>query len=336
MFICARFYPDIGGVERHVREVGARLVEKKHEVSVITEKTSNPMLNESINIDGISVDRIDFGKSGIFKKFRIWTEILKRLPLFLQADVIHIHDVFFWYLPVRFLLFWKPVYATFHGYEGVVPPKSKAVFYRRLGAFLSKGTIEVGRYVQKWYGTKPDIVVYGGVSKEVLNMHIDNGRKSDTLRFACIGRLAQDIGVDSYVRFFSHLRDKKIPFTLDVYGDGPMQKKIEKYGTVHGFVKDLSTKIQKSDIVCASSYLTMIDACALGKPIIAFYENELKKDYLKEFPLKEGVIATDLIEDATIYILEKKFTSSQEIAKKARELFSWDRITNEYLTLWKK
>lgn len=334
VFVCPRFYPEIGGVERHVREVGKRLIEQGHTIDVVCETTA---AREITWVFGMRVHYLSFATPGFFKKFRIWASMLTRIPFFLKADVIHIHDVFFWYFPLRFLLFWKPVYATFHGYEGVVPPRPKAVLIRRLSSFLATRTIEIGYFIQKWYGTKPNIVLYGGVSEEIEKVETTGDTETNApRRFVLLGRLSQDIGIDLYMRFFSYLREKKVPYMLDIYGEGPYRKKLERYGTVHSFVKDTFPIIKKVDIVCASSYLTMIDACAAGKQVLAFYDNALKKDYLMEFPLRQYMVITDSVEEAFEGLFSKQHFSKAACVQEARAIFSWDTVVDRYLTLWKK
>jgi glycosyltransferase involved in cell wall biosynthesis len=62
LFLTPRFYPDIGGVETHVLEIGKELIKKNHTVSLITEQNS-ARNNESpaTNIFGINIMRLDFG-----------------------------------------------------------------------------------------------------------------------------------------------------------------------------------------------------------------------------------------------------------------------------------
>ncbi len=326
VFICARYRPSIGGVERHVEEISERLLAKDHSVTIVCEGDSN---------NGDNVIYMDFGKTGFMKKFRIWGKMLRRIPLFLSADVIHIHDVFFWYLPVRAVLFFKPVFTTFHGYEGVVPPTKKSIFLRRLSEFLSKKTIEVGSYIQKWYGTHPARVIYGG-STYIISKPIEETKNKKRISFALIGRLTGDIGLPLYIKFFANLKKNKIPFTLDVYGDGPYKKKIEKYGRVHGVVNETMQAIIKADVVCSSSYLTMIDALSFGKPVLALYNNPLKKDYLLGFPLLKYIAVSDSVDEAVSKIEDhSKNRSPQKIIEETQSTFSWDSITKDYLELWK-
>lgn len=192
LFFAPQFYPHIGGVEKHVLEISKRLVEKRSKVTIITEqvdnafqsikapyhskfnsaneakKTKQAVKSAQINrkkIENFDVYYLRFGKPGFFKKFRIWWQLFKLRDLIKNADIVHCHDVFFWYLPFRFLYPTKPVYTTFHGYETNFPPSKKAIFIRKVSEQLSNGTICVGGYIKKWYGAKPDYVVYGGVNE---------------------------------------------------------------------------------------------------------------------------------------------------------------------------
>ena len=85
LFFAKRFYPEIGGVEKHVLEIGKRLVKKGNRVIVVTEleKNTNNVNYHSASksatlagkVDGIEIYRINPGKNNWFKKFRIWKEL---------------------------------------------------------------------------------------------------------------------------------------------------------------------------------------------------------------------------------------------------------------------
>ena len=165
LFFSRLFYPHIGGVETHVLEVGKRLVKRGHKIIVITEKYQSKGESAKVTgeVDGIEIRRIPVERdSGVVplsgtpqndggKKFRIWWWLWQHKDLIKNADIVHCHDVFFWYLPFRFLYFNKPVYTTFHGYETKFPPSKKAIFVRRISEKLSWGNICVGDYIKKWY-----------------------------------------------------------------------------------------------------------------------------------------------------------------------------------------
>ena len=284
VFFARRFYPLIGGVEKHVMEVGKRLAKGGHRVIVVTEnsealignetrivnrlrKTSDAKRNghrnrQTLNeiINGIEIIRISVDGEDWFKKFRIWSALWNLRDVIKNADVIHCHDVFFWYLPFRFLYPRKSVYTTFHGYESY-PIKKSAIIVRKISEKLSSGNICIGDFISKWYGTKPDYVSYGAVefgeasygnetrivnrlrktSDAKRNGHRnrltnDEAVRKDSALF--FGRLDEQTGVLAYVKAFEILKKKLPKFELLVIGDGEYKKKIEK--KVKGKLQKLS------------------------------------------------------------------------------------------------
>ncbi len=333
LFLSARFWPHIGGVETHAYEVATRLAQQGHYITVITESSDKKV--GYLKHNNLNIYYFHAGRPGFWKKFKIWHELFKLHKQFFEAELVHCHDVFFWYVPYLFLYFFKRVYTTFHGYEGVFPPDRKAIIVRRMSRLLSSDTMNVGHYIEKWYGTKPKVVTYGGVHNISIGLSKIPKEINPHPHILFIGRLAPDIGIKTYLELF-----KKLPsFTLDVCGDGPLRWKLEKYGNVHGFVSELGTLIKKADIVCASSYLTILQALSYGKPVIAVYENPLKKDYLTLAPFAMWITINNnptelarVVLGSEFGILNKKIRSS---LKEYLEEHTWDDVVKQYLTLWK-
>lgn len=132
-------WPRVGGVEKHVQMVSKILESRGYEIKYLTE---NEVGND---------------------KWEIWRKIWKYKELFDWADVVHIHDVFFWVLFIRLYYWRKKFFITFHGYEGSEAPKPKQIFWHRLAAFCTRGNICIGDFHIKWYGVNPDFVSYGAV-----------------------------------------------------------------------------------------------------------------------------------------------------------------------------
>lgn len=143
LFITRRCYPQIGGVEKHVGEVAKVLRKKGHTVTIVSEAD-------------IQYPHIKF-LGLIF----IWLWLFKNRKIIEKADIIHCHDVFIWYLPFRFLYPKKPVFTTFHGWEGIWPIPFKNILLKRLASRLSWGTVAVGHFIEKYYGVKVDKITYG-------------------------------------------------------------------------------------------------------------------------------------------------------------------------------
>ena len=145
LFIAKHKFPHIGGVEKHVYEVSREIVKKGHRVKII------------------SGEDIKYPKVKFVGLFYIWFCFFTNRKLIEKADVVHIHDVFIWYIPFRFIYPRKPVYTTFHGWEGVWPIPWKNIITKRLASRLSWGTIAVGRYIEKYYGVRTDKIIHGAI-----------------------------------------------------------------------------------------------------------------------------------------------------------------------------
>lgn len=156
LFMTRLYWPHVGGVEKHVEKI-TEILSKKHQITIVCEKHDSK-LPDYEQKRGVAIYRIE--RLG---KWAIWKWWLSNLQLIKQADIIHIHDVFFWFLPFRLPYWYKKVFMTFHGWEGIYPIPWKNKLQHQIAEKLSRGNICVGHYLIKWYGTKPDYVTYGAV-----------------------------------------------------------------------------------------------------------------------------------------------------------------------------
>lgn len=363
LFFSPKFFPDIGGVETHVLEISKQIVNNGDEVVIITEHegtsdTLEPQIyhlstsfdnamevidqpdistkTKSGNESAITVYSFGFGKQNRSKKFAIWKQIWHFKKLIKNADVVHCHDVFFWYLPFRFLFPDKRIYTTFHGYETVYPPKLKAKLIRKLSEKLSRGNICVGDYIQKWYGTKADFVMYGGADKMQIEKRKEQ-KKNSKLKICFVGRISQDNGVKFYSEVLGKLKNQKVSFTFDAYGDGGLRKELEKFGRVHGFVNNVSDKLQEADIVFASSYLSMLQALMHKKLVVATYDNPLKRDYLIDSPFSKFILVEEDPEKVIELIAQENRKQLNDMIDKGyiwAHKQTWEKVANIYYKLW--
>lgn len=336
VFLTRRFYPHIGGVEKHIFKVSQELIRRGHTVFVVSEHHDSlaPDYSEHL-LDGIQVHFFNFGPPGPSKKFRIWITLWKHRRLFQQADIVHTHDTMFWYVGLNILI--KPGFATFHGDEKVFPPARKAVFIRKLCEWVARGTIDVGPYLRKWYGTRPTTTIVGAVDKPYS---LPNGKtRRSTPRILLIGRLEPDISISIYKDILTKLRQQKFPFTFEVCGDGTARNELQPFGKLHGFVHKVEPFVHKADIVFASSYLAILEALSQYKPVVAIYENPMKKDYLSKTSFAKWICITDSVEDAARYISKKGPKGfSQKTQREIHTYISnttWKNITDQYEKLWK-
>lgn len=335
VFFARLFYPHIGGVEKHVFELSKILLKKGHKVIVFTEQYDSALKFKE-NVEGIDVYRISVGKDNWFKKFRIWRQLWKYRQLIKDADLAHVHDVFFWYLPFRFLYFKKPVFITFHGYESY-PISKKAILQQKIAEKLSFGNICIGEFIKKWYGTKPNFVMYGGV-REVKNEKLKVKNEKSAL---FIGRLDEQTGIKTYVNAVKLIR-KKIPnFKFEIIGDGKFRKQIQKSFKVLGFQKNPEKYFSKSHFAFVSRYLSMLEAMVARRLVFAVYDNPIKEDYLRLAPFSKFITisnsSSEFVSKISFYL-----NNPQEKEKLIENAYdwvkhhTWEEMTNIYLKLWKK
>lgn len=342
LFFTRYFYPHIGGVETHVLEIAKRLSQENNRVIIVTEELPDEDINleKQPTIKSLEIHRIPVGKDDRFKKFRIWKWLWRNTRLIKSVDIIHCHDVFFWYLPFRFLFFNKKVYTTFHGYETKFPVSKKAIFIRKVSEKLSNGNICAGQYIQKWYGTKSTYVTYGGTNKvQSSKFRVQNLRKK--LKILFVGRLEKDNGMQIYLEALTRLQQMGIKYEFTVVGDGSLKKEAEKFGKVEGFLEDVEPFLQEADIVFASSYLSMLQSLIHKKLVVAVYDNPLKKDYLLDSPFARFVLTGNNGSDISGELV-RTLKNNTELQKMCDEGFAWaqkqtwEKVVDIYLELWNK
>lgn len=352
VFFCRRFYPQIGGVEKHVQEIGKRLVKKGHKIIVITEleKNTNDKNQQSNTnsakrtgkVDGIDIYRINPGKDNWFKKFRIWKELWGLKKLIFSADVVHCHDVFFWYLPFRFLRPTKKVYTTFHGYEGNYIPTKKAILMHKISEKLSYGNICIGGFFEKWYGTKATYVSYGAT--EIPNTKEQNVSDKNLIVF--LGRLEEETGIMEYLKAFNKLTKEYKQLKLNVLGDGSLMDVAVDYVKENrlpvkfkGFIQKTTFDLERSSFVFVSRYLGILESMASKKYVLSVYNNKIKEDYLKMTPFAK-YIAISKNADEIYSDMKAILTDQSKVNIKVENAYdwvkdkTWDNLVKMYLKLW--
>lgn len=335
VMIARLFWPHGGGVETHVYKLSQKLIADGHSVTVVTEQFGEKLPLEE-TYDGITIARLPF--SFLRDKLATWQWMWQQRRLFLEAEVVHVHDVFWWYLPLR-LFFWKqPVHTTFHGYEGVEPPKWKAVVHRKVVEWLSRKTICVGDFMRKWYTAKPDAVTYGAADWLELVNPEKEGKPKTAVYF---GRLAADAGVMSYVRAMERLGSE---WKLDVYGDGPQRHEIEHYMRAHTVNVQISPWNDQMSIIIGnyryafvSRYLAMIEAMQAKRLVVAVYNNEIKRDYLFCHPMRKNMIIAGKPQELVEKLNELTERDEQQMVHNAyvwAKEQTWDTMKETYVSLW--
>ena len=333
LMFCRFYEPHIGGVEKHVQKISEILIEKGFKIALITEKFKDDLSNKE-EIEGVTVYRVKLLKYHWFNKFLIWHWIFKNLNLIREADIVHCHDIFFWYLPFRFLFPKKPVYITFHGWEGKFPVPKRYIFARKIWEKLAWGNICVGEYLRKWYGTNPNFVTYGGVN--LNNLH-SCSRKNLPNSIAFVGRLEKEKGILNFIDILKTFKKKEVDLIVEFYGDGSYRKIAEKFGKLYGASYDINDI--SSEIIYTSGYLSSIETMVAKGLVLTIHKNKLEEDIFKISPFSKKIFSgetTKEIINKILYYLSHPKEEKKLVEKGYRwaRTQTWEKVADLYLKLW--
>jgi len=328
------FKPHIGGVERHVEYLSKELIKRGHKVTIITENVDNKLLDFEL-ISNIKVKRFVYPHLKVFGLLVVWYRMILLIKNILNADLVHVHDVYIWYIPFRIIFPFKPTYMTFHGYEGY-PVKSYIKTLRKLYERLANGNICIGDFMKKWYGTNTNIILYGAVSGEYLKKYSTNRNLYDAV-FS--GRLDAQASVKTYFDAIDLLGKGKLKFNVVVLGSGDYQMRKQNNLILKGEVKNPLRYYRCSKCAFVSRYLAILEAFATRKMVFAVYDNPLKEDYLKQTPFCKYVVLSstpDELREKVLYYFKER-NKADAIVDKAFNWVkkrTWEELTNRYINLW--
>lgn len=336
LFLSRLFWPHIGGVETHVLQVSMELIKRGYEISIVTEQhhSSLPCIDEKF---GIRIFRIP--RAFLKNKWTVWRWMFHHIPLIISSDIVHAHDVMWWYWPFRFLFPKKHVYTTFHGYEGANEPRFSAVLSRKLSEILSRKTICIGDWMRKWYHANPNGVSYGAAICSPASLF---QVKPNSIVF--IGRLSDDTGILAYIRAVQFLKGK---FTLDIFGNGPLKQEVlamiydSPFMTYQGETLYPEKELGRHRYAFVSRYLSIIEAQQIGRLVFAQWDTAIKYDYLQSFPTADCMHIVHRPQDVIqgLKDVQKHPEKEKKFIKKAQSWAlrqRWSTVADIYEELWKK
>lgn len=322
LVIAPSYRPALGGVESHLLAVNKLLV-KDYRVNVLVRYDTKIPRHQLL--DGVSVTRLP-------KNVRPWSLVpwmLLHLFLFLNVDIVHSHDIY----PhlIHRILRSKRWVHTFHGYEGYPVPEA-AITGRRIIRKEVPYCFAVGSFIEKWYGTKCDAIIYGGIGSDI------EVKKATNLKwdFAYIGRLEEDTGFVEYLKAMELLSEN---YNCIVVGGGTKLAWAESYIKEHklnielvGMKDSVDQYIIGSKVIFSSGYLGILEAAVLKKPVVAYWGTPIKRDYLNCHPIAKEIYITgyykDIAKQAQVaHRLDRnKIAAAYEWAR----LQTWKAVADKY------
>ncbi len=341
VLVCQRYYPEIGGIETHAKEVSERLVKKGHDVEVVcTDPTGKLKKNEVIN--GVRVTRFRSlaYKDAFFFAPQIYFYLRSR-----SYDCVHIHNyhalsALFAILACRDFIF------TPH-YHGGSASKIKSLLhkpYRMLGSYI--------------FGKARKIVCVSKFEMALLKkhfrlgneklVHIPNGlnmeefrdikpMKKDNKTILYVGRLEKYKGVQYTINALT-----KLPgYRFEIIGRGPYQKELQMFAdklAVNDRIdwlydldrSELLSYYKSADVFVHLSRfeaygITVAEALASGTSCIV-----AEGSALSDFIDGDGCIGVKYPID--IITLAGIIKSRKKIAP--REMPDWENVTSELIKIY--
>lgn len=332
VFLARRFSPHVGGVEKHLAELAAEL-SQRHTITIVTEQYDKVLPLEDQALTTLRIERIPLRRQQT-NKWDIWRWWLTHFTILRNADVIHVHDVFFWLLPFLLFIPKKKLFITFHGYEGNRAPNWRQRFWHQLAAWCCAGSIGIGGFHEKWYGVRPTITSYGAVSQRLPAL--ESQRNGDLI---FLGRLSEDTGIRTYLLGLAELKKQGINRHLDVYGDGPLRTECEGIALANhlsvrfrGFVPGASRLLPQYKVALVSRHLAILETLAAGVPIIAAWDTNIKHDYLTLAPFARWISIAHTPQDVTAAL--KNVPLPDSCSQAWAQTQTWEKLAAQYELLW--
>ncbi len=335
--ITPSFYPEMGGVQRHVLEVGKMLVKQGHQLEVIASSQA-VNINPREKILGIQINRFSYPEIKLLGLLVVWWKMLSFWKLVAAADVIHVHDVMLWSFPLRILFPRKNWVLTMHGWEGVYPLPKKNIFLKKLAGKMANKVVCVGEYISQHYGVDCDRVIYGGVDANLFKRKTAKKKKSANLKIVFVGRLSDDTGVKLILDSLVQAELEK--YTFYFAGDGPLKVECEQSGQVLGWLqeKELAELLAQADLVVVGGYLSALESLVAGCETVAIANNPIKQDYWLNSPLVDWmhvISSPEQLLELLNSITKSNFQSKIPEATAIKQ-YSWNKIANHYLQLYQE
>jgi glycosyltransferase involved in cell wall biosynthesis len=319
VMVAPDYAPKGGGVEKHILHVVRELRARGHEVVVLVRW--GDYLPEHQVVEGVAVWRLP--RSNSLPSLLWW--YVRHRDVVAGAAVVHSHDFYpRWLRRLGGRVRWV---HTFHGYEGW-PLDQGAIASRRALRAEVATCIGVGAFIEKWYGTKLDYVTYGAAAAPAGVAAVKDGPE-----IVFVGRLEEDTGFRTYLEAFKLIHARHPKARMAVLGDGSLREWAEEFVAEHKlpvapmqWVDEPLGYVRAAKVMLVSGYLAILEAAAVGKPVVAHYGTPIKRDYLACHPLAEDmVIASTAEEIAAGYERAAELSATKAGRERLAEAQAWAR-----------
>lgn len=339
--VTPRYPPHTGGVETHVKELAERMVERGHEVMVVTADAGEDVENRETR-NGVKIRRFSgFAPGGAFHV----APSLVRAVREANPDLVHAHN--YHSLPVFFAALGKNdakfvVTSHYHGASADSVRDKLLSLYRPLGGWAVRRA-DARIAVSEW--ERDQLRADFGVEATVIPNGLNTERfvdatpeERDTPYLLCVGRLEEYKGVQHAIRALSELPE----YDLLVAGSGDFRDELERIATnagvesrveFLGFVEDerLPALYAGADAYLTlsefESYgMTVAESLASGTPCVV-----REAGALVDWADREDCVGVSNVAPETVAAAVREAIGTDA---PATALPTWDEVTERVLAVY--
>lgn len=345
-----------GGAEKIVVNLALQLDNERFSVAIVclydTNKCKEQFLMElakhNIKIHFLN-KKTGFDIKAIWKLYKL---IKKERP-----DIIHSHLHAGIYVYLTALMCKQRFIHTVHTLAEYEMPninrKIMATAYKTKRAFPIAISEAVRLSLLKVYSKEISEIelIYNGAKLQTDTLHVEqNGNK---VRLVSIGRLTHEKNTELMLQVFFELSKRHDGISLNILGEGELKEEIENSIKKHklvgkvkllGFVGDIYTELQKSDIFIFTSIyegfgLVIVEAMSAGLPIVSSGVGaipELVRDGIDGYIFESGNLADAVAKLDVLINNESLRREMGDSAKKRAAEFDIDIMVKKYEELYSR
>lgn len=354
--VCQRYYPDIGGIEKHVTELSEALVKKGNDVEVVCTYSSHKLPDREI-INGVKITRFwAFAPSEAYFFSPSMYFYLKGQ----DCDVMHAHN--YNAFPALFAAFSvkKKFIFTPHtfGFSKTFLRNILHRLYRPFGEHIfrrSNTIISTAQFERNWlketFRIQDSKLIYIPLPINILDSKPHKKPDDNNVKIAYFGRLSQEKNIKVLISAFKIIKQRYKNSVLFIAGDGPLRKDLDELGKSTEDVrflgrlseKDLNRFLEDIDIFVLPSRFevsprSVIEAMSKGIPVVSTPVGELPQvfEHGKHCMFVKIDDPIDTAEKIMLLIENKEI--AEKIAAAGRDLveekYDLNRVILEYLRIY--
>lgn len=353
--VCPTYFPAIGGIATHVKELSEVLVKKGHEVEVVCTDSSGKLPKKEI-INGVKITR--FWAFAPREAYYFSPEMYFYLKA-QKYDVIHAHNYHSFQALFAAFARKKRFVFTPHtfGFSRSLIRNILHRLYKPWGSYIFKSAdriISTAQFERNWliktFKIPESRIIYIPLPINPVHTIVDIPR-SEVKRIGYFGRLSVEKNLKVLISSFKLLRNKNSDIGLFIAGDGPVRSELEEYAKgIEGVAflgrlpqSELDSFIEKLDIFVLTSIFevsprAVIEAMSRNIPVVTTPVGELPQvfEHGKHCMFVKIDDPVDTAEKIMLLIEKKEL--AEKIAAAGRELveerYDINRVILEYLRIY--